>query len=218
MSIHTDSSLPSSTPPEATSSTPVSTGKDAAGRQVTHSSQAQSGISQQKFGSSLADKIRIQNQRVAQQGAKSTIGELNKSSQVEHTSKYEQASAQYNKKSALGKWASRVAGHFTETAYTQKKDSLAKLQTDIEGHLFKSSSSRQPRDLAEDKATLRQWQGAIANYSPKDQAKLIRSMLNKMSDGKIHDSLKRSFSNWLSSPEIVQNQELQKQLKRSTAK
>ncbi|MDR2769516.1 MAG: hypothetical protein LBB19_03090 [Puniceicoccales bacterium] len=202
---------------ESTSSTPASVGKDAAGRQITQSSQAQSGISRQVSGSSLADKIRVQNQRETQQGARSTISELNKNSQVEHMGQYEQASTQYDKKSALGKWASRVAGHFTETAHTQKKDARDKLQADIEGYFFKSSSSKRPQDLTEDKATLRQWQSAIENYSPKDQAKLIRSMFNKMNDPEIHDSLKKSFSEWMSRPEIAQNKELQKLL-RSTAK
>jgi hypothetical protein len=201
MSIHTDPSLPSSAF-EATSSTPPSVGKDAAGRQVTHSSQAKSGIPQQKPGSSLADRIRMQDQRVAKQEAKSTIGELNKNSQAEHTDKYEQASNKYYKKSTLGKWASRVAGHFTETAYTQKKDTLTKLQADIEGYMFKFSSSKQPQDLAEDKATLRQWQGAIANYSPKDRAKLMSSVTEKMSQPDTPEGVKDTFRQWVATPEF----------------
>jgi hypothetical protein len=102
MSINNNANL-SSISPNSPNPTSPSVGQNAAGRKIVQGLQAQSGILQKGSGSGLAAKIKVQNQRKAQQGTQNTISELNKSSQTEHTSKHEQVSTQYNKKSSLEK-------------------------------------------------------------------------------------------------------------------
>ncbi|MDR0755604.1 MAG: hypothetical protein LBE99_01665 [Puniceicoccales bacterium] len=200
MSIQNDSLMPKSTSADSIPPSPT-VGKDTNDRSITINSNIQT----------RAHKVATQ---LKLQSAAAQIGQLNVSDQTNAKTRYEQTSAQYNQKSALGKFASRVAGHFTENVYTQKKDALAKLQASIEGYIFKSSSSKDPNDYAADKETARNWLEDSKKYPPKDQAKIIHAVNNKIAECEGKKEMKDVLTNFVARQEVRENQELQKYLKK----
>ncbi|MDR0647332.1 MAG: hypothetical protein LBF43_02740 [Puniceicoccales bacterium] len=178
------------------SSTTPTAGKNAAGRSITSSDQPITTVANMASQQILSQRQQAGMRRV-QEAKTENLNEDMAASQA--------SAAKYDKKSALGQWGSRVKGKLVGTGdYADKKATFAKLQNDIEYHTFKSSipSPNHLADLNADKAQLREWQNAVLQYSPKDQAKLMSTLMAKINSPETAHGLKETFATWLQTPEV----------------